>query len=116
MVFVAENPNLMVRRGEMKEKRLIICDDDREFISRLGGYISRKRENPLQVSCFTEQASFKEYLSAHEADGVLIGEHWSEKDVLWDGARKMVLTDRVGQSAVEGSIEIFNSLINSYKN
>lgn len=91
----------------MKEKRLIICDDDREFISRLGGYISRKRENPLQVSCFTEQALFKEYLSAHEADGVLIGEHWSEKDVLWDGARKMVLTDRVGQSSVEGSIEIY---------
>ena len=42
-----------------------------------------------------------------EAAGVLIGEHWSEKGVLWDGARKMVLTDRVGQSAVEGSIEIY---------
>ena len=91
----------------MKEKRLIICDDDREFISRLGGYISRKRENPLQVACFTEREAFGVYLSEHEVDGVLIGEHWSEKGESLDCVRTMLLTERIGQSAAEGCIEIY---------
>lgn len=91
----------------MKEKRLIICDDDREFISRLGGYISRKRENPLQVACFTEREAFGVYLSEHEVDGVLIGEHWSENGESLDCVRTMLLTERIGQSAAEGCIEIY---------
>lgn len=91
----------------MKEKRLIICDDDREFISRLGGYISRKRENPLQVACFTERESFGVYLTEHEVDGVLIGEHWWEEELPLDCVRKMLLTERSGSSAAEGCIEIY---------
>ena len=91
----------------MKEKRLIICDDDREFISRLGGYISRKRENPLQVACFTERESFGVYLAEHEVDGVLIGEHWWEEELPLECVRKMLLTERTGQSVAEGCIEIY---------
>ena len=91
----------------MKEKRLIICDDDREFISRLGGYISRRRENPLQVACFTEREALRLYLSEHEVDGVLIGERWSEEDVPLECVRRMLLTEQTGQSAAEGRIEIY---------
>ncbi len=91
----------------MKEKRLIICDDDRDFISRLGGYISRKQESPIRVACFTERESFRAYLSEHEVDGVLIGERWSEEDVPSECARRMLLTERIGQSAAGGCIEIY---------
>ena len=91
----------------MKEKRLIICDDDIDFISRLGGYISRKRESPIRVACFTERESFRAYLSEHEVDGVLIGERWSKEDVPLECAKRMLLTERIGQSAVEGCIEIY---------
>lgn len=81
----------------MKEKSLIICDDDREFVSRLGGYLSRRKDTPLQVACFSEKGKLREYLSAHEVDGMLIGEGWSEEEFSTARCRRMVLTEIPGR-------------------
>lgn len=92
----------------MKEKSLIICDDDREFISRLGGYISRKKDSPLQIACFSEKEPMRAYLSEHETDGMLIGEAWSEEDFFIGRGRKMILTERPGQVTLsEGCLSVY---------
>lgn len=75
---------------------MIICDDDREFVSRLGGYISRRKDAPLQIACFSEKGQLREYLAENEVDGMLIGEDWSE-EFLDARCRRMVLTEVSGR-------------------
>ncbi len=92
----------------MKEKSLIICDDDREFVSRLGGYISRKRDVSFQIACFSDKEKLRAYLSEHEADGMLAGEGWIDDELVKHGCRRLVLTESAGQAELpEGCSAVY---------
>ena len=79
----------------MKEKSLVICDDDREYVRRLGEYLSRKEESGLRVVCFTDREKLKAYLLEHKPDGVLAGENWAETEDERDIVRRFVLSETV---------------------
>lgn len=64
----------------MRERSLIICDDDREFVARLGGYVSRRENTALQVVCFSDREKMREYMTGHEVDAVLAGESWPQTE------------------------------------
>lgn len=92
----------------MKEKSLIICDDDREFIGRLGGYISRKKDVSFHVACFSDREQLRAYLSENEADGMLAGEGWLEPELSREGCRRMILTESaVQQKLPEGCSAVY---------
>ena len=64
----------------MRERSLIICDDDRDFVARLGGFVSRREEGAFRVVCFSDREKMKEYVSTHEVDAVFAGESWEKAE------------------------------------
>ena len=45
----------------MKEKILVICDDDKTYIDRLGRYINSRKSRDLSVACFSDRDKLAEY-------------------------------------------------------
>ena len=77
----------------MKEKTLVICDDDKEYIDRLGRYISMRGEAKLRVACFSERRLFAEYVGQNQVDMFLAGTGWIDETLCGDRRRWLMLTD-----------------------
>lgn len=77
----------------MKERNLVICDDDREYISRLGRYISMKSDMGIRVACFSDRDRCREHVREQEVDVFLIGKTWGDEEFCADRRRRLLLAD-----------------------
>ena len=77
----------------MKEKSLVICDDDKEYIDRLGRYISMREEPRLRVACFSDRELLRSYADQHHVDLFLAGSEWVDEGLCEDQRRWMILTE-----------------------
>jgi len=77
----------------MKEKTLVICDDDKEYIDRLGRYISMREEPRLRVACFSDHELLGSYVDQNHVDMFLAGEGWIDENLCEDQRKWMILTD-----------------------
>ncbi|MBQ8815417.1 MAG: hypothetical protein IJZ85_13090 [Lachnospiraceae bacterium] len=81
----------------MKERLLVICDSDREYIGRLGRYISGKEDAGIKVACFSDRQLFAEYVSNHHVDTFLAGESWIDETICGDARRWLLLAEEDGE-------------------
>ena len=77
----------------MKERTLVICDDDKEYISRLGRYISGRSDANISVACFSDRDSFREHAQANQIDAFLAGRNWISEELGADRKRWLLLAE-----------------------
>lgn len=98
----------------MKEKILAICDEDREYINRLGRYITGRAEPSVRVACFSDREKFREYARGHTVDLFLAGADWVNEEICGD-ARRWVLLSEGDEGENSGSGEAPHPSISRYQ-
>lgn len=77
----------------MKEKVLVICDDDETYIGRLGRYINNRKPEDLNVACFSDKDRLTEYAQNNHIDLFLAGAGWINETLCADRRRWMELSE-----------------------
>ena len=77
----------------MKEKSLVICDNDKEYIDRLGRYISMREEPRLRVACFSDRRLLRSYVDQQHVDMFLAGSEWVDEGLCEDQRRWLILAE-----------------------
>lgn len=77
----------------MKEKILVICDDDKTYIDRLGRYINSRKSRDLSVACFSDRDKLAEYAKENQVDLFLAGESWIDEKLCGDMRRWIELSE-----------------------
>lgn len=83
----------------MKEKHLVICDDDKEYVSRLGRYIGKNVGKRVHLACFSDREQLKRYVGETEADIFLAGKNWVSEQVCPDRRRWIILSEEEAGAA-----------------
>lgn len=78
----------------MKEKVLVICDDDETYIARLGRYINNRKPADLSVACFSDKSGLEEYAKNNQIDLFLAGAGWINEEICSDMRRWMELSEK----------------------
>ncbi len=88
----------------MKEKNLVIGDDDTEYVSRLGRYISSRDSVRIRVACFSDKDLMREYVNDNPVDMILAGESWISEDICPDSRKWMLLSEQEGGEQKNGTV------------